>query len=78
MMRRPYGLIVIVILELFVGVLGIATGSNLLADPSGKGVGLDVVLPLFSVILLSWALGCFLSMGSYLSCWVSGYGLAGA
>lgn len=45
-MPRPRGLIGVIVLELFVGILGIATGSNLLADPSGKGVGLDLVLPL--------------------------------
>ncbi|MCP8311301.1 MAG: hypothetical protein L6N94_07360 [Candidatus Methylarchaceae archaeon HK01M] len=43
-MVRPSGLKVLVILELFIASLGIASGLNLLADPSGKGLGLDVII----------------------------------
>jgi len=32
------------ILELFIAALGLATGPNLLADPSVKSLGLDVVI----------------------------------
>jgi hypothetical protein len=43
-MARPLGVIVIIILELFIGILGIVTGLNLLIDPSGKRMGLDILL----------------------------------
>lgn len=58
-MARPSGLKAIIILELFVGILGMATGSTLLADPSGKSVGLDVALhrlPLSDFTLLGASL----------------------
>ena len=45
-MERPSGAKVVIILELFVAFLGIASGLNLLVDPSGRSMGLNVVLHL--------------------------------
>jgi len=42
-MRKPFPVIGIVVLELIIAILGVASGINLLADPSGKGLGLDVI-----------------------------------
>ena len=53
-----YGLMV---LELIIAILGIATGINLLSDPSGKGLGLDAVkdkIPFQNLTLLGlWFIG---------------------
>jgi len=43
-MSRPLGVIVLIVLELFIGILGIASGLNLLADPSGRSLGLDSII----------------------------------
>jgi len=43
-MAKPRGVMVLIVLELFIAALGLATGANLLADPSGKGMGLDVIV----------------------------------
>jgi hypothetical protein len=72
-MTRPLGVFVLIVLELFIGILGIASGLNLLADPSGRGLGLDIIIdkiPLNDFILLGiwflFAYGAFpilLSLG---------------
>jgi hypothetical protein len=53
-----YGLIAI---ELTIAILGIASGASLLVDPSGKGMGLDVVrdkIPFQNLALLGlWFVG---------------------
>lgn len=60
-MVRPSGIIVLVVLELIIAILGLASGLNLLADPSGKGLGLDVIIdkvPLNDFTLLGvWFIG---------------------
>jgi hypothetical protein len=60
-MTKPSALKVLIIIELFIAVLGIASGVGLLSDPSGKGMGLDVVkdkIPFQSLTLLGlWFLG---------------------
>ena len=56
-MARPLGVIVLIVLELFIGILGIASGLNLLADPSGRSLGLDSIIdkiPLNDFILLGF------------------------
>ena len=42
-MKRPTAIKVLIIIELFIAVLGLATGLSLLSDPSGKALGLDVL-----------------------------------
>ena len=53
-----YGLIV---LELIIAILGIASGIGLLSDPSGKGMGLDAIkdkIPFQNLTLLGlWFIG---------------------
>jgi len=39
-MARPRGVIVLIVIESFIAALGLASGANLLADPSGKGMGM--------------------------------------
>lgn len=60
-MPKPYALKVLIIIELFIAVLGVASGIGLLSDPSGKGMGLDAVkdkIPFQSLTLLGlWFLG---------------------
>ena len=60
-MAKPSTLKVLIIIELFIAVLGVASGIGLLSDPSGKGMGLDVVkdkIPFQSLTLLGlWFLG---------------------
>ena len=54
-MARPLGIKVLIVLELIIATLGIASGLNLVADPSGKNMGLDVLidkLPLADFALL--------------------------
>ena len=41
-MAEPSAIYGLIILELIIAILGIASGFNLLSDPSGKGLGLDV------------------------------------
>ena len=51
----------LIVLELIIAILGIATGINLLLDPSGKGLGLDAVkdkIPFQNLTLLGlWFVG---------------------
>lgn len=60
-MAKPSGIKILVVLELIIAILGVATGINLLADPSGKSMGLDVVIdkvPLNDFTLLGvWFIG---------------------
>ena len=60
-MPKPSALKVLIIIELFIVVLGVASGIGLLSDPSGKGMGLDAVkdkIPFQSLTLLGlWFLG---------------------
>lgn len=60
-MAKPSALKVLIIIELFIAVLGVVSGVGLLSDPSGKGMGLDVVkdkIPFQSLTLLGlWFLG---------------------
>jgi hypothetical protein len=59
--RRPNTVKVIIFIELFIAFLGLATGSNLLADPSGRSIGLDVLkdkIPFQNLALLGlWFIG---------------------
>ena len=60
-MAKPSAIKVLIIIELFIAVLGVVSGIGLLSDPSGKGMGLDVVkdkIPFQSLTLLGlWFLG---------------------
>jgi len=60
-MRKPSPVIGIVVLELIIAILGVASGINLLADPSGKGLGLDIIkdkIPFQNLTLLGlWFVG---------------------
>ena len=60
-MRKPSLVIGIVVLELIIAILGVASGINLLADPSGKGLGLDIIkdkIPFQNLTLLGlWFVG---------------------
>ncbi|NVM23751.1 MAG: hypothetical protein HWN68_18475 [Desulfobacterales bacterium] len=60
-MRKPSPIIGIVVLELIIAILGVASGSSLLADPSGKGLGLDIIkdkIPFQNLTLLGlWFVG---------------------
>ena len=42
-MKRPKAIKVIIMIELFIAILGLATGLSLISDPSGKAIGLDVL-----------------------------------
>lgn len=42
-MAEPSAICGLIFLELIIAILGIASGFSLLSDPSGKGMGLDVV-----------------------------------
>ena len=61
MMAKPSALKVLIIIELFIAVLGVVSGIGLISDPSGKGMGLDVVkdkIPFQSLTLLGlWFMG---------------------
>lgn len=60
-MHRPSAIKVLIIIELFIAILGLATGLSLLADPSGKALGLDIVkdqIPFQNLTLLGlWFVG---------------------
>ncbi len=60
-MAKPSTIYGLIILELIIAILGIASGFNLLSDPSGKGLGLDVVkdkIPFKNLTLLGlWFVG---------------------
>jgi hypothetical protein len=60
-MRKPSPVLGIVALELIIAILGLATGISLLADPSGKGMGLDITrdkIPFQNLTLLGlWFVG---------------------
>jgi len=60
-MKKPSPVIGIVALELIIAILGVASGINLLADPSGKGLGLDIIkdkIPFQNLTLLGlWFVG---------------------
>lgn len=60
-MKKPPPVIGIIVLELIIAILGVVTGINLLADPSGKGLGLDIIkdkIPFQNLTLLGlWFVG---------------------
>ena len=60
-MARPSAIKILILIEIFIAILGIASGVSLLADPSGKGMGLDVIkerIPFQSLTLLGlWFIG---------------------
>jgi hypothetical protein len=60
-MAKPSAIYGLIILELIIAILGIASGYSLLSDPSGKGLGLDVVrdrIPFQNLTLLGlWFVG---------------------
>ena len=60
-MKRPTAIKVLIIIELFIAILGLATGLSLLSDPSGKALGLDVIkdqIPFQNLTLLGlWFVG---------------------
>ncbi len=59
--QRPMEVKVIIFIELFIALLGFATGFSLLSDPSGKAIGLDVMkdkIPFQNLALLGlWFVG---------------------
>jgi hypothetical protein len=42
-MAKPSAIYGLIILELIIAILGIASGFSMLSDPSGKGMGLDAI-----------------------------------
>ena len=60
-MAKPSAIKILILIEIFIAILGIASGVSLLADPSGKGMGLDVIkerIPFQSLTLLGlWFIG---------------------
>jgi hypothetical protein len=60
-MSRPTSVKLLIFIELFIAVLGLATGVNLLSDPSGVSIGLDVLkdkIPFQNLALLGlWFVG---------------------
>ena len=60
-MKRPTAIKVLIIIELFIAMLGLASGLSLLSDPSGKALGLDVIkdqIPFQNLTLLGlWFVG---------------------
>jgi predicted small integral membrane protein len=60
-MAKPSVIYGLIILELIIAILGIASGIGLLTDPSGKGMGLDVIkdkIPFQNLTLLGlWFIG---------------------
>ena len=60
-MAKPSAMYGLIVLELIIAILGIASGYSLLSDPSGKGLGLDVVkdkIPFQNLTLLGlWFVG---------------------
>jgi hypothetical protein len=61
MVAKPSGIKVLIVIELFIAALGIASGIGLISDPSGKGMGLDVLkdkIPFQNLTLLGlWFMG---------------------
>ena len=59
--KMPTAVKAIIIIELFIAFLGLITGASLVTDPSGRGIGLDVLkdkIPFQSLFLLGlWFLG---------------------
>ena len=59
--KMPAAVKAIIIIELFIALLGLATGASLITDPSGRGIGLDVLkdkIPFQSLFLLGlWFIG---------------------
>jgi hypothetical protein len=72
--QRPMEVKVIIFIELFIALLGFATGFSLLSDPSGKAIGLDVLkdnIPFQNLALLGlWFVGPYGILPTVL-----GYGL---
>ena len=60
-MGKPSAIKVLIIIEIFIAILGLASGISLIADPSGKGMGLDSVkdkIPFQNLFLLGlWFVG---------------------
>ena len=60
-MAKPSAIYGLIILELIIAILGIASGISLLSDPSGKGMGLDAIkdkIPFQNLALLGlWFVG---------------------
>lgn len=60
-MDKPSVIYGLMVLELAIAILGIASGIGLLTDPSGKGMGLDVIkdkIPFQNLTLLGlWFIG---------------------
>ena len=60
-MAKPSGIKVLIVIELFIAALGVASGIGLITDPTGKGMGLDVVkdkIPFQNLTLLGlWFMG---------------------
>jgi hypothetical protein len=60
-MQRPSAIKALIIIELFIALLGLATGLGLISDPSGKTLGLDVLkdkIPFQNLTLLGlWFVG---------------------
>jgi len=58
---RPMSVKVIIFIELFIALLGLATGFSLLSDPSGVALGLDILkdkIPFQNLALLGmWFVG---------------------
>lgn len=58
---RPTSVKLLIFIEFFIAFLGLATGSNLLSDPSGVSLGLDVLkdkIPFQNLALLGlWFVG---------------------
>ena len=58
---RPKSVNIIIFIELFIALLGLASGYSLLSDPSGQSMGLDVLknkIPFQSFTLLGlWFIG---------------------
>ena len=59
--KRPSAIKVLIIIELFIALLGLATGLSLISDPSGKAIGLDIFkdkIPFQNLTLLGlWFVG---------------------
>ena len=70
-MSKPSTIYGLIILELIIAVLGIASGIGLLTDPSGKSMGLDIIedkIPFQNLTLLGlWFLGPYGIMPAYLA-----------
>jgi hypothetical protein len=60
-MKMPTGIKVIIVIELFIALLGFATGFSLISDPSGVSLGLNVLkdkIPFQNLFLLGlWFVG---------------------